>query len=292
MRINLLFLLAAVSLLSCNSTDDNLPSQGPHLIFKFEFDENQARLDNFGQPASIPVGHAAQTPEFRAISAHYLELAPTAFTPLGSGDILYKGPETTAGGAVAVDFDQANVVQEGDVFLSVPISEVDPGVYEWVRLSLTYQSYDIALSSADFDGTGTIASFVGFNTYISDLQVRNKTLAVHDDKLQGFWAFEVHDENLPVDVALLSGEAAHTTVPNPIATTSPVPPGSCVVTGTFVDGAFEITGDEGEDVVITLSVSVNQSFEWEDDNGNGKYEPSEGERVVDMGLRGLQVEVE
>jgi hypothetical protein len=36
-----------------------------------------------------------------------------------------------------------------------------------------------------------------------------------------------------------------------------------------------------------LSLSINKSFEWHEVLSDGKYEPSIGENVVDMGLRGL-----
>jgi hypothetical protein len=39
--------------------------------------------------------------------------------------------------------------------------------------------------------------------------------------------------------------------------------------------------------VVTLSFSTNNSFEWTEVHADGKYEPSGGEQVVDMGLRGL-----
>lgn len=77
-----------------------------------------------------------------------------------------------------------------------------------------------------------------------------------------------------------------TTVPNPIAATSPIPAGSCVVTGAFPNN-LAITGNETRDVVIMISLSINNSFEWEEVNFDEKYEPSAGEQVVDMGLRGL-----
>jgi hypothetical protein len=75
-------------------------------------------------------------------------------------------------------------------------------------------------------------------------------------------------------------------VVNPLWATSPVPQGSCVVTGAFPQ-ALTITGNEAEDIVVTLSVSVNNSFEWVDVIEDGKYEPGAGENVVDMGVRGL-----
>ncbi|MDB4678319.1 hypothetical protein OAE93_01170, partial [bacterium] len=72
---------------------------------------------------------------------------------------------------------------------------------------------------------------------------------------------------------------------------SPVPQGSCLVTGTFA-APLVINGDETEDVVVVLSVSTNQSFEWTDPDGNGQYDPLDGDVPVDMGLRGIQAFVE
>jgi hypothetical protein len=59
-----------------------------------------------------------------------------------------------------------------------------------------------------------------------------------------------------------------------------------VVTGQFAL-PLQISGNETNDVVVTMSLSTNQSFEWIDTTPDGKYEPSAGESVVDMGLRGL-----
>lgn len=56
--------------------------------------------------------------------------------------------------------------------------------------------------------------------------------------------------------------AGVTTVPNPIASTSPIPAGSCVVTGGKFSTPLVITGDEKNNVVVTLSLSINKSFEW------------------------------
>ena len=59
-----------------------------------------------------------------------------------------------------------------------------------------------------------------------------------------------------------------------------------MVTGQF-ENTFNITGNETQDVTVTLSFSINNSFEWTEVNADGKYEPTAGEQVVDMGLRGL-----
>ena len=66
----------------------------------------------------------------------------------------------------------------------------------------------------------------------------------------------------------------------------PIPAGSCVVTGKFPSNLV-ITGNETKNVIVTLSLSINNSFEWSEVINDGKFEPYQGENVVDMGLRGL-----
>ena len=274
-------LVGAFAFFSCEDSDD--VSEEPYLIVKFQFDPNQVRLNNLGQPAVIPSGHAAQSPDFSKISAHYFELAPTAYTQLTEGAVLYHADETTAGGAVAIDFSKAVVVGEGEAFLRIPLSQVAQGNYEYVRVSLAYQEYTISVRNAGTDYLGKLASFVGYNSYITTHSIGNNSFPVNANRLQGYWAFALND--FPYAT---SGQApaGATTVPNPIAATSPIPSGSCVVTGKFAQNLI-INGNETRDVVITLSLSSNNSFEWQEVTSDGKYEPSIGENVVDMGLRGL-----
>ena len=276
-----LILVSVFSFFSCEDSDG--VSEEPHLIVKFQFDPNQVRLNNLGQPATIPTGHAAQSPDFSKISAHYFELAPTAYTQLTEGAVLYHADETTAGGAVAIDFSKAVVVGEGEAFLRIPLSQVAQGNYEYVRVSLAYQEYTISVRNAGTDYLGKLASFVGYNSYITTHSIGNNSFPVNANRLQGYWAFALND--FPYAT---SGQApaGATTVPNPIAATSPIPSGSCVVTGKFAQNLI-INGNETRDVVITLSLSSNNSFEWQEVTSDGKYEPSIGENVVDMGLRGL-----
>ena len=282
-NLNLCFVsLLSVLALSCSDdSDDNLNGE-PNLIIRLNFDPNQQRLDNLGQPATIPQGNAAQTPVIEQMSANYIEFAPNATTLLGEGEIIYNGPETTAGGNLAIDFQQAILAGQGDTFLSIPLSQVSAGTYEWVRVSLSYQEGNIQVLTENVgEVTGTLASFVGYNNYITAFDLNGSTITVNDDKLQGFWAFEA----LGFTSQGQAPEGA-TTVPNPLFATSPVPQGSCVVTGEF-DMPFIITGSETQDITVTLSFSINNSFEWTEVNADGKYEPSAGEQVVDMGLRGL-----
>lgn len=268
--------------ISCSDDDTTVNNSEPKLIVKLITDATLDRLGNDGSPVNLPETNAGQNPVFNGISAHYLELAPTAWTQIGEGAILYHAPETTAGGANAIDFSKSNVVTTDDTFLEIPLSDLQPGSYEWVRLSLSYQNFDVDFYYDDIKFTGTLASFVGFNTYIDEYFVKNRKVAVNGNKLQGYWGFEALDE-------VQTGQTPEggTTVPNPLFDSSPIPAGSCVVTGNFEE-LLTITGEETEDVVLYMRLSTNKSFEWVDTNGNGKWDVDSGtESVVDMGVRGL-----
>jgi len=274
--------LIAIIILSCDDDSEDTATTEANLIIRLNFDPTQQRLDNLGQPATISQGNAAQTPVIQQMSANYIEFAPNATTLLGDGEIIYNGPETNTGGDLAIDFQQAILAGQNDTFLSIPLSEVASGSYQWVRVSLSYQEGDIQILADNVgEVTGRLASFVGYNNYITQFDLNGSTITVDDDKLQGFWAFEA----LGFTSQGQAPEGA-TTVPNPLFATSPVPQGSCVVTGEF-SSPFTITGNETQDVTVTLSFSINNSFEWTEVNMDGKYEPSAGEQVVDMGLRGV-----
>ncbi len=283
----LLLAAAAVLITACKKEEDPEPTPtdaGPRLILKFKFDSTQTRLDNLGLPSTVPAGHGALSPVFHGMSAHYVEFAPTAWDSLGHGDIVYHAPETILGGATAIDHDLCLVVGQGGEFLNVPLSDLAAGTYQWLRVSLSYQNYDIKFTTFGTEYLGTIASFLGFNTYITQFQVHDSIVTVNDDRLQGFWAFEVIDPPIPTPVTL--GQAPVTTVVNPLSGTSPIPPGSCVVTGAF-PVPLTITGTETEDVVIEVSLSTNKSFEWAETDADDTFEPVDGETVVDMGIRGM-----
>jgi hypothetical protein len=283
-KLSLLLLLAAALVSSCKKDDeDNTTTATPtyHLIFKYKFDSTQVRLNNFGQPSSVPSGHGAQSPRFRQMSSHYIEMAPNALTPLGGGKVLYRASETTAGGPNAIDFSKSTLAADGETFFSIPLTDA-VGTYEWLRVSLAYQNYDINFRWNGYDLSGTVASFIGYNTYITSFSPLNKQVVINANKPQGFWAFEM--SVLGYD-SVITGQSSGTTVPNPISSTSPVPAGSCVVTGQFAT-PLTITGNENHDVVVIVSLSTNNSFEWTDAANDNKYEPP-ADVVVDMGIRGL-----
>ncbi|MCW5909147.1 MAG: hypothetical protein KIS94_14880 [Chitinophagales bacterium] len=281
-----LLTIAALFFASCKKDKDNVPK----LRFKFVFDSTLPRLNNIGQPASIPSGNAAQTPQFNLLGAHFIELAPTAFTALGTGSVLYIGEETTQGGSKALVFDKQKLVANNGEFFTMPLKDVTPGTYEWLRVSLAYQNYDITYQALGSMWSGTIASFIGYNTYISKYKIKTQERTVNGNKAQGYWGFEVANFAQTYEGQAPAGA---TTVPNPLFATAPIPNGSCVVTGPFpTSNKLVISGNETKDITVVVKVSINQSFEWADPDGNGLFNPLDGDYVVDMGVRGIYPEVQ
>lgn len=284
-QINLILFAAflATSFQGCKKDAEETPVPPTYnLIFKYHFDSTQVRLNNFGQPEGIPAGHGAQSPKFNLMSSHYIELAPDSLTLLGNGQVLYRAPETSAGGSLAIDFAQSVNAGEGQSFFTIPLKSMTAGTYQWLRISLAYQNYDINFRASGFDLTGTLASFIGFNTYITSFKPKDSSVVVNGNRLQGYWAFEIDTLGF---TSVTTGQAPATTVPNPLSATSPVPAGSCVVTGKF-DQPLIITGNETKDIVINVSLSVNNSFEWIEAVGDNIFEPP-ADVVVDMGVRGV-----
>jgi len=308
-------ILSALLIFSACKKTSNTTAH-PHLIFKFVFDSTQARLNNLGQPDTMPAGHAGQNPQMNVMSGHYIELAQNANTLLGKGAVLYMTPTTTAGGDTAIDFSKEVMTPNNGIFYQVALDSVTPGIYQYLRVSLAYQNYNVSLyydTTITYSGyqvtidttfPSTVASFVGVNTYITSYIIQSATENVNANKLQGYWGFEAkgtyngnvsgYPFSYPYDIiATGQAPAGATTVVNPIFATSPIPAGSCVATGQFqVSGSSQltsltITGHETSDIVVTVSLSVNHSFEWIDVIPDGKWEPTKGENIVNMGIRGL-----
>lgn len=290
---------------TCTAGSGTTCSSPPCLNICFRFNSEQERLGNTGKIASIPTGNAGQNPNFKLIAAHYYEMSQNALTPLGGGNILFQPATVTDTSYPTTDvkrnafnFADLNKTKEYDIALSVPIKNITPATYQYLRISLAYQEYDVSLrinntAVGSLDFTGRLSSFVGVNTYITQYTNNDETVAVNGFKAQGYWYFNpsaITVSGFPINPTSSTGQSPGTTVVNPIFATSPIPSGSCVVTNSF-DSPITITGTETKDINIVASLSTNKSFEWKDLNGNGIWEPAEGETVVDMGLRGIKFTV-
>ncbi len=291
MKCNLIVAAITASLffISCQK-ESNPINPNPTVAkinFIFKFDSTQVRLNGQGSPVTVPAGHGAQSPRFNKMSAHYLELSQNANTLPGAGTVLYKADETTAGGANAIDFSKSKFAGNNEVFLSVPLSQVTAGTYNYLRVSLAYQNYNVYVYTPGGTVDATVASFIGFNTYITNFKIKDSTVTVSANKKQGYWAVEASAMGFGTVQTGQAPEGA-TTVPNPIFATSPVPAGSCLVTGGFAS-PLVITGNETTDINIEVSLSTNKSFEWSETDGNNLYNPlpPNNDAVVDMGIRGM-----
>jgi hypothetical protein len=298
MTKNLLPFIACLLVLASCQKESSPSTSNAKLIFKFQFDSTQTRLTNTGEVAALPTGNAGQSPVFNKMSAHYVELTPTKWTALGAGAVLYRATETTTGGSNAIDFEKAAMAGNKEVFYSVPIKDIAPGEYEWLRVSLAYQNFDVKyFVDTVINGItikqifpATVAGFIGFNTYIKNLTIKNQTVAVNANKKQGFWGAEteisIAGNKFPYATTGQAPEGS-TTVVNPLFATSPIPQGSCVVTASFGSNKLKITGAETRDITILVSLSTNKSFEWKEVKADGLWEPGKNEAVVDMGIRGM-----
>lgn len=282
-------LLSGIALLCLQSCEKDNSSGvtpvSPNINFIFKFDSTQVRLNGAGVPTPVPAGHAAQSPRFNNMSAHYLELTSSPNTFPGAGAVLFKAPEVTTGGSLAIDFSRSRFAGPDQTFLTVPLSALAAGTYNYLRVSLAYQNYNVYINAAGTTIDATVAAFIGFNTYLSSYKIKDSTVNVNANKLQGYWAIE---GKAPGFGFVTSGQAppGATTVPNPLFASSPIPAGSCLVTGQFA-APLVITGTENKDINIIVSLSTNKSFQWISADGNTTYDPANGDQVVDMGIRGL-----
>jgi hypothetical protein len=296
----LLVVSAVLAFCSCQKKPD------PLVHFRIKFDPLQERLNSSGMPAGVTSGRAAQTPVINAIGVQQMELATNNSTALGKGVVLFSTPQTTQGGETAIDFSQLKFAKDGEELFSIPMSQLGIGRYEWVRVAVAYQNFDVLFNmlNVPFSGSfnderGTLASFLGNNTYLTKYRLGTKDETINGNRKQGYWGFE---SKLPA--AYSSNDRMYNgfvpdgglTMVNPIYQSSPLTTGACFVTGKF-DTPLSITGKEAQDITVTLSFSTNRSFEWEETiQRNGKWDADRQapltapiiERVMDVGLRGLK----
>lgn len=293
---NVFLALLTLCLFSACDKEEN-QERKPKLIVTFRWDSTVDRQDNFGDLATIPAGNAAQSPDFEQLGIHFAGLYADKFTAFDQGVSLLETPRVTTGGTNAIEYSSIFKIEGAEDKLEFNLEDIPTGTYEYFRMSIAYQQYKIDYNlkganlpmgiSDDIDTRGTLTSFLGFNNYISEHTVGDSTLRVNQNKLQGYFAFQSSVDIMGVSYPFLTtGDAPQTTVPNPINATSPVPAGSCLVTGKM-NQVLTIPANPTEDIELEIVVSINNSFEWEDTNANGKYEPLLNEKVVDMGTRGV-----
>jgi hypothetical protein len=294
---------ALVCLFSCKKEPERM------LHFVVKFDPLQEKLGNNGLPITLRTDIPAQTPALNSIGLNGIELVQNEFTKYGQGVSVLSTPETTAGGDKAIDYQQVKSAKAGEILVSIPLKDITPGTYNWLRTSVAYQNFDVVFNmlNVPFAGNfleerGTFATFTAANNYISSHKVWDKVDSTKGNKKQGYWSLEtkLSPAYKPYN-RMFNGQSATGTItsPNPLLQTAPTPLDNTILTGRF-DTPLSISGSETADVTVTLTFSNNKSFEWEETiNRNGKWDfnmqPVAGqpsvERVIDMGLRSLKASV-
>lgn len=285
------FLLTIFLFFSCSDNESSEPNvTNSNLIFKIKFNSSQERLDSFGQIADIPNGNAAQSPNISLTSIHYIELVPNENTQFGEGEIVYRGAETDAAGETAIDFDNAIIVGNNEIFKTIPIETINTNNYSYIRIMATYQK-----GTFDFlhpDGTiveGEYNLFLGNKTFFSELQADGCGVInnFNTNSDYGYCHFGVPESPSDPGICGITIIQGDITEVNPINASSSVPENHGVITGVFENG-LNISGNEPDDIVITLSLSTNNSMEWSETIDNGFYESyHQDENFVDCGFRGL-----
>jgi hypothetical protein len=267
MKNHIVTLLSLILLFSCteNETIQEPDGTDANLIFKIKFDSSQERLDSFGQVATVQDGYAAQSPNISLTSIHYIELVPNENTPFGEGEIIYEGEVTDAGGETAIDFDNAILVGNNEIFTTIPIETINTNNYPYIRIIASYQK-----GTFDFlqpDGTiveGEYNLFLGNKTFYSELQHEDcmdiNSFNVNRD--HGYFVFGVPSSPSDPGICGVLPIQGDITEVNPINGSASVPENHGIITGIFENG-LTISGIEADDIVITLSLSTKNSVGFE-----------------------------
>ena len=281
MKSRLLFtvlLLAIVAgLVSCEKEDEpgdffGGETSDPMLIIRFKFDETEQTSRKQG--STLP-GNAAQTPDYNSIAADFIQFTTTKDTASKSGIVAYQSPKTTMGGSEAIDFGLTRVVEENRVFVALPIKKLKTGNYRYVNVSIAFQNYKIKIRNNAADYDGTMAGFTGFNTYIDTYEIGNNIFPVNANKTDGYWAFALDDfpyqakGQITDNIISNSGNDAGLTK-------------SRLITGKFTSDLV-ITGKETSNIEVTLTLPVAHTFQWKEVIFDGKFEPSIGEQIINLG---------
>lgn len=301
-----------------------------YLILKFQFTDT---LPSYNDTGGIYTDFQRQidgveglTPLFNKISAHQIILLRDSSLASEPG-LYYEGEESfTRRGfdSMGIDYSNATFVKEGENFLTIPLSTIKPGSYEYLKVEFSYQNVNIPFKldtlvqsfrdpitqvqypGAYFNGVyaANIASFLGYNTFISNGYSINSYFQKMDSQYlsRGFYAFETqlgsNGINYPAWTETRRSNVAavnmlHKYQPNidkytytiaPIHTSKYNKNGDFIVTQT----PLVITGAETESVIINCQLSTYKCFEWQERNGNKIWEPFKGEPIHKVGFRGMK----
>ncbi len=274
-------------LISCRTEneDDSRPEPvfppSAELTITIKFDPLQDRLDSFGVPNPIPIGHEALSPNINGMKIGFIELLSDSIIPYNDGlkllqsNIVYNASDT--GYKCCSDLIPNNFIYETSIS-----STLIPDTFKYIRIYFVYENLDISYKFNNNIYAGSVAAFLAPKALTFNYQISDSAFNSYSLKTNGQWYFEV---DTPGFGTILSGDAL-TTQPNILYNSNPVPSGGCIVTCPITPFLFL---DKPDSISITISISTNKSFEWIEHSDPAFFEPFDGDTIVDVGIRGIKV---
>lgn len=273
----------------------------PQIQVIWQQDPFQERLDNEGRLSPVSSSNLSLSPKLNTIAVEHIELLPSDPTRLFSGATLYSANNKQTVNDTTVSLEKLVFTPQSTPLSTSPLKSLQGKTFQWVCVWLAYQSFDVRFNLNNVpnigtitDESGTFNAFLGANTFISRHKVITKEDIVNDYRPQGYWLFET---NLRAAFTTYNtfyrGQLPprSVTAVNPLSATLATPRNSSIFIARL-DKPITITGEEKNDVTITLTFSTNQSFEWRDNNRNGRWDIDvqniQNEPVINFGLRGMK----
>lgn len=278
--------------------------EDPKIIVSWQQDPFQERLDNNGRPAPVASSNLSLSPKLNTIAVEHIELLTSEPTRLFSGATLYSANNKQTVNDTTVSIDKLVFTGQGTPLSTSSLRSLQGKTFQWICVWLAHQSFDVRFNLNNVPNIGTITdeggtfnAFLAANTFISRYKVITKEDVVNDYRPRGYWFFET---NLRAAFASYNtfyrGQLAplSVTAVNPLAASMVTPRRSSIFIARL-EKPMTITGEEKNDVNITLTFSTNQAFEWRDNNRNGRWDIDaqniQNEPVINFGLRGMKAVV-
>lgn len=162
--------------------------------------------------------------------------------------------------------------------MKIVIAAIDCEIQGQINFSLT--------NSAKV--TMPFKSFLAHACYVPQFYIGDSLEKINNIRAQGFTISQLHYTTPSIHHVYRSSSKL-VTAPNPIYKTCPSIPRSGIITAGFLNKNVVISESSNTDIVIDVSFSTKQAFEWEDNNKNGSFDVIPVyETIANIGLRGMQ----
>jgi len=273
----IVFLFFVFLIIACVKENDQQGMPLPKLSqlkMILKFDSTQVRLDNYGNIAIIPTGHEAQSPLSYSVSIKQIELLRDSSADYYAGANYFYNSSATQ-----------QLAHEGIAFDEYISSHDAPGTFKWIRVYFGLQNFRIRCKVNGNVVEGSLLSFLKPVNNENEYLINDSTIINDSTMNKGQWFLELDGGISPILAGQVQPESA-ISQPNSLHYSWPAPSDLYVVTCP-INPILSI-GRPYYDTV-TLSISINKSFEWVEHSDPDYFEPLNGDTIVDFGIRGVQI---